>query len=55
MGVTKEEGSGVILTSEGMIITNNHVVSEEDKPADTIEVTFATGRLSRQPSLGEMC
>lgn len=37
------EGSGVILTSEGVIITNNHVVSEDDKPADTIEVTFATG------------
>lgn len=37
------EGSGVILTSDGMIITNNHVISEDDRPVDTIEVTLATG------------
>ena len=39
------EGSGVIYRSDGMIITNNHVVSDEASgdPVSTIQVTFATG------------
>ncbi len=46
------EGSGVILTSDGMIITNNHVVSENDQPADTIQVTFATGETAPATIIG---
>lgn len=39
------EGSGVIYRSDGMIITNNHVVSDEASgdPVSSIQVTFATG------------
>ncbi len=39
------EGSGVIYRSDGMIITNNHVVTNEytGNPVATIKVTLATG------------
>ncbi len=39
------EGSGVIYRSDGMIITNNHVVTDEytGNPVATIKVTLATG------------
>lgn len=36
-------GSGVIYSSDGYIITNAHVVTQNDKPADAVEVTFSTG------------
>jgi S1-C subfamily serine protease len=41
------EGSGVIYRSDGMIITNNHVVSDEASgdPVSTIQVTLATGEI----------
>ena len=41
------EGSGVIFSSDGMIVTNNHVVTQEsggqELPAEKITVTLATG------------
>lgn len=38
------EGSGVIYTADGMIITNNHVVTDDSGDlADKIVVTLATG------------
>jgi S1-C subfamily serine protease len=39
------EGSGVIYRSDGMIITNNHVVTNDytGNPVATIKVTLATG------------
>jgi S1-C subfamily serine protease len=36
-------GSGVIYSSDGYIVTNNHVVSVGGTPAQSIEVTLSTG------------
>jgi len=38
------QGSGVIYSSDGMIITNNHVITDDfGNPVQGLEVTFATG------------
>jgi len=40
------EGSGVVYSSDGMIITNNHVVTDNyGEVADDLEVTLATGEV----------
>jgi putative serine protease PepD len=47
MGRQSEEGSGIILSSDGLILTNNHVVSAAREgpggPAGQTKVTFSDG------------
>ena len=50
MGRASEEGSGVILSTDGLILTNNHVV-EAAKGGDT-KVTFADGRTTKFTLVG---
>lgn len=46
MGRASEEGSGVILSSDGLILTNNHVVAAAGQggPGAQTKVTFSNGR-----------
>ncbi len=44
MGQQSEEGSGIILTSDGLILTNNHVVASATQNGPTTTVTFSDGR-----------
>ena len=48
------EASGVIYTSDGMIITNNHVVTVEgtDQLVDSVQVTLATGEVLAAKVIG---
>ncbi len=46
-------GSGVIVTNEGHIITNNHVVTDrQGRPVDQIEVQLADGRTMKARLVG---
>jgi putative serine protease PepD len=50
LGRASEEGSGIILSSDGLILTNNHVVAG-GKGGDTT-VTFADGRTTKFTVVG---
>ena len=46
-------GSGVIVTNEGHIITNNHVVTDrQGRPVDEIEVQLSDGRTKKARLVG---
>jgi putative serine protease PepD len=47
-----DEGSGVIIRSDGMILTNNHVVSSVADGGGTITVTFSDGKQASAKVVG---
>ncbi len=51
MGQQTEEGSGIILSSDGLILTNSHVVAAAKGGPETT-VTFADGRTARFTVVG---
>jgi len=55
MGRQSEEGSGIIISADGIILTNNHVVAaaKDAAPGSTqTKVTFATGATATYKVLG---
>ena len=52
VGNQQGEGSGVVLSEDGIIMTNNHVVSLTGSPADAVQVNFSDGTLARAKVLG---
>jgi putative serine protease PepD len=56
MGRQSEEGSGIILSSDGTILTNNHVVAAAREgsggPVGQTKVTFADGRTAEFTVVG---
>jgi putative serine protease PepD len=52
MGRASEEGSGIILSSDGLILTNNHVVEAGKGGTGDTTITFADGRTSKFTVVG---
>jgi putative serine protease PepD len=56
MGRQSEEGSGIVLSSDGLILTNNHVVAAAREgsggPASQTKVTFSDGKTAQFTVVG---
>jgi len=54
MGKQSEKGSGIILSSDGLILTNNHVVApaKDSPPNVETKVTFADGTTTKYTVVG---
>jgi putative serine protease PepD len=54
LGKASEEGSGIVLSTDGLILTNNHVVSgaKDGGPGVQTKVTFADGNTTTFTVLG---
>jgi putative serine protease PepD len=51
-GAEGDTGSGVIISSDGQILTNNHVVAGAANGAGTIQVVFANGKIANASIVG---
>jgi S1-C subfamily serine protease len=38
-------GSGIVYSADGYILTNDHVVSQDGRPADSVQVTLSSGEV----------
>ena len=52
-GTQSGEGSGVIVRSDGTILTNNHVIDAAANGAGTIKVTFSNGKSADAGIVGQ--
>jgi putative serine protease PepD len=52
-GTSTGEASGVIIGSDGDIVTNDHVIEDAADGAGTIKVTFSTGRTADASIVGQ--
>ncbi|MBS2966005.1 trypsin-like peptidase domain-containing protein [Actinocrinis puniceicyclus] len=49
---TGDEGSGIIISSNGEILTNNHVVAAAATSGDSVSVTFGGGKITPAKIVG---
>ena len=49
---TGDEGSGIIISSSGQILTNNHVVAAAATSGDSMTVTFGSGKITPAKIVG---
>ncbi|HEU5354703.1 MAG TPA: trypsin-like peptidase domain-containing protein [Actinocrinis sp.] len=49
---TGDEGSGIIISSTGQILTNNHVVAAAATSGDSMTVTFGSGKITPAKIVG---
>lgn len=49
---TGDEGSGIIISSSGQILTNNHVVAAAATSGDNMTVTFGSGKITPAKIIG---
>ena len=49
---TGDEGSGIIISSSGEILTNNHVVAAAATAGDSMTVTFGSGKITPAKIVG---
>ncbi len=52
-GTSTGEASGVIISSDGTIVTNNHVIEDAAGGGGTLKVTFSTGRTADASIVGQ--
>jgi putative serine protease PepD len=47
-----DEGTGIIISSTGQILTNNHVIAADETTGSTLTVTFNSGKITPATILG---
>ena len=47
-----DEGTGIIISSTGQILTNNHVIAADETTGSTMTVTFSSGKITPATIVG---